>query len=103
MPYIFGGGHGGPSRGLDCSGTVSYVLRTCGLIQGSITSSGFKKYGNSGPGKYITIYARDGHVFMTICGLRLDTTSQGSGHIGPRWNEKPRTTKTFVMRHPPGL
>jgi hypothetical protein len=104
LPYQFGGGHGGrPCYGLDCSGTVSYVLRNAGLIEGSMPSKGYLKYGKSGPGKYITIYVRDGHVFMTICGVRFDTTSNGSGHVGPRWMHKPRSTKGFKMRHPPGL
>jgi hypothetical protein len=103
LPYQFGGGHGRGGYGLDCSGTVSYVLRNAGIIEGSMTSRGFMKYGKSGPGKYITIYARDGHVFMTICGIRLDTTSGGSGHVGPRWMSKPRSLKGFKLRHPPGL
>ncbi len=103
MPYVFGGGHGGPSHGLDCSGSTSYVLRSAGLLAGSMTSGAFKKWGRSGPGRYITVYARDGHVFITICGLRLDTSSGGSGHVGPRWNEKPRNLRGFVARHPEGL
>ncbi len=103
LPYQYGGGHGRECYGLDCSGTVSHVLRNAGLLQGSTTSRAFRDYGKSGPGKYITIYARDGHVFMTICGMRFDTTSGGSGHVGPRWMTKPRLTKGFKMRHPPGL
>ncbi len=103
LPYQFGGGHGRPCYGLDCSGSTSHVLRAAGLIDGSMPSKGFLKYGKSGPGKYITIFARDGHVFMTICGLRFDTTSGGSGHVGPRWMTKPRSTKGFKLRHPPGL
>lgn len=103
MPYMFGGGHSRPSEGLDCSGTVSYVLRSAGLFNGSAPSKAFKSYGKSGPGRYITLFARDGHVFMTICGMRLDTTSGGNGHVGPRWHNKPRKTERFTMRHPPGL
>ena len=103
LPYQFGGGHGRECYGLDCSGTVSHVLRNSGLLDGSTTSKAFRDYGKSGAGKYITIYARDGHVFMTICGLRLDTTSGGSGHVGPRWMTKPRNIAGFKMRHPSGL
>ena len=102
LPYEFGGGHGRPCYGLDCSGSVSHVLRNAGYIDGSMPSKGFQKYGKSGPGKYISIYARDGHVFMTICGVRFDTTSGGSGHVGPRWMMKPRSTKGFTVRHPEG-
>ena len=102
LPYQFGGGHGRDCYGLDCSGSVSHVLRNAGFIDGCMPSKGYLKYGRSGPGKYITIYARDGHVFMTICGMRFDTTSGGSGHVGPRWMEKPRSTKGFSVRHPEG-
>lgn len=103
LPYQYGGGHGRHCYGLDCSGTVSHVLRNAGLMSGSTTSKGFKEWGKPGPGKYISIYARDGHVFMTICGLRLDTTSYGSGHVGPRWHTKPRSLRGFRVRHPSGL
>ncbi len=103
VPYEFGGGHGRKSRGLDCSGSVSYVLKSCGLLAEPMPSSAFRKYGAPGPGRYITIYARSGHVFMTVCGLRLDTTSRGSGHVGPRWNTKPRNLKGFTARHPRGF
>lgn len=101
-PYQYGGGHGKPSHGLDCSGSVSYVLRKAGLLETSMPSSGFRKYGKSGEGKWITVFARPGHVFMTICGVRLDTSSRGTG-IGPRWTSKPRATKGFTVRHPAGL
>ena len=101
-PYQYGGGHGRPCTGLDCSGSVSYVLRKAGLIDSPMPSSAYRKYGRSGEGKWITVFARSGHVFMTICGLRLDTSSQGTG-IGPRWTTKPRNTKGFTVRHPSGL
>ena len=101
-PYQYGGGHGSPSSGLDCSGSVSYVLRKSGLLDAAMPSSAFRKYGKSGKGKWITVFARPGHVFMTICGLRLDTSSRGTG-IGPRWTTKPRSTKGFTPRHPGGL
>ncbi|MES2709362.1 MAG: peptidoglycan endopeptidase [Verrucomicrobiota bacterium] len=101
MPYQYGGGHGRASRGLDCSGSVSYVLRNAGLMNGSTTSGGFRKFGKSGGGKWITVFASDGHVFMTICGLRLDTSSRGTG-VGPRFSQKPRNTRSFKVRHPGG-
>ncbi len=101
-PYQMGGGHGRESHGLDCSGSVSHVLRSAGLLKGSMPSGAFRKYGRSGQGKWITVFARPGHVFMTICGIRLDTSSRGTG-IGPRWTTKPRATKGFTVRHPGGL
>jgi hypothetical protein len=93
VPYQYGGGHGRPSRGLDCSGSVSYVLKASGLLASPLTS---------GVGVYITVYGRDGHVFMTVCGLRLDTSNSGNGHAGPRWSTKPRNVRGFTARHPRG-
>src|SRR6185503_18522971 len=45
LPYQFGGGHGRSCYGLDCSGSVSHVLRNAGFIDGSMPSKGFQKYG----------------------------------------------------------
>lgn len=103
-PYKFGGGHARlDDSGYDCSGTVSYVLRAAGLMQGSRPSSAFYQYGRKGAGKWITIYVRNGHVFMTIAGLRLDTGGTGRGaRTGPRWKPETRVPGEHVLRHPPG-
>src|SRR6266404_6179630 len=74
-PYRYGGGHKSfDDRGYDCSGTVSYVLGAAGLIASPMSSSEFRIYGQRGRGKWITVYAREGHTFAVIAGLRLDTT-----------------------------
>lgn len=103
--YKWGGGRARlEDSGYDCSGSVSYVLIHAGLLRSVLHSSSFTKYGAPGPGRWITIYARNGHVFMTICGLRLDTGgSGGRGESGPRWRTHMRGTSGFVMRHPPGF
>jgi hypothetical protein len=102
MPYKWGGGHARlRDSGYDCSGSVSYVLREAGLIKGCIASRDFFKYGKKGDGKWITIYARKGHVFMTVAGLRLDTGGPG-GESGPRWKTGTRQGRGHVMRHPAG-
>lgn len=102
-PYIYGGGHRSfNAPGYDCSGTLSYVLHHAGLLRSPMPSTGFRTYGKSGAGKWITIYARRGHVFCTIAGLRLDTGYNGQGE-GPRWSTKPRPSKGCVLRHPAGL
>ncbi|MGC4015744.1 MAG: NlpC/P60 family protein [Luteolibacter sp.] len=102
-PYKWGGGHAkGEDSGYDCSGTVSYVLRSAGLLNGVATSKDYFGYGNKGEGKWITIYTRKGHVFMTIAGLRLDTGGSGGGD-GPRWRPQTRSAGGTVMRHPDGL
>jgi hypothetical protein len=102
MPYKWGGGHARlDDSGYDCSGTVSYVLREAGLLRGSIVSREYFGYGKKGEGKWITLYVRDGHVFMTVAGLRLDTGGPG-GESGPRWKTATRQGRGHVMRHPAG-
>lgn len=103
MPYKWGGGHAKLNdNGYDCSGTVSYVLRESGLMKDQMTSRGFFNYGESGKGEWITVWVRDGHVFMIIGGLRLDTGGS-SQRTGPRWKTKSRSYKGLVPRHPAGL
>ncbi len=103
MPYKWGGGHAKhDDYGYDCSGTVSYVLREAGLMNGCMHSREYFGYGKKGEGKWITIYVRKGHVFMTIAGLRLDTGGPG-GRSGPRWKPQTRNGAGHVMRHPAGL
>lgn len=104
-PYIWGGGHGSViDKGYDCSGSVSYVLIQAGLLRSPMTSSGFARYGAPGPGKWISIYAGPGHVFMTICELRLDTGGRGGrGESGPRWCMASRGSSSWTVRHPPGM
>ncbi len=102
-PYKYGGGHARvEDSGYDCSGTVSYALIHAGLLGSPMPSKGFKSYGRRGAGDWVTVYARDGHVFMTVGGLRLDTGYRGDGR-GPAWTMHSRPTKGHVMRHPPGL
>lgn len=101
-PYKWGGGHRVLNdTGFDCSGAVSYVLREAGLLNGQMPSRGFFNYGEKGAGKWITVYVRNGHVFMTIAGLRLDT-GWGGGRKGPRWQSRSRPGRGHVMRHPAG-
>lgn len=103
-PYKWGGGHARfQDSGYDCSGTVSYVLREAGLMKGCIPSRNYLKYGKRGYGDWITVYVRDGHVFMTIAGLRLDTGGDGSNSgSGPRWKPQRRGVQGFIVRHPSG-
>lgn len=103
LPYKWGGGHARLNdSGYDCSGAASYVLRHAGLLEDQMPSRGFLKYGKRGTGKWITVCARNGHVFLVIAGLRFDT--QGQYHQdGPRWRIEPRSKKGHAVRHPPGL
>lgn len=103
-PYVWGGGHRSFSDfGYDCSGTVSYALHYAGLLDTPMPSSDFVRYGERGRGRWITIYARRGHTFAVIAGLRLDTTNmRNGGDVGPRWYTDGRDVHNFDVRHPRG-
>lgn len=103
-PYVRGGGHASvEDNAYDCSGSVSYVLIKAGLLRSPLSSGAFASYGEAGPGRFITIWVKPGeHVFMTICGLRMDTSGQVTGE-GPRWRTKSRSYAGFSPRHPAGL
>jgi cell wall-associated NlpC family hydrolase len=101
-PYIWGGGHGKwLDKGYDCSGSVSFVLASAGLLSGPETSGQLTSFGEAGPGKWVTIYANDGHVFLEVAGVRFDTGAQRV--TGSRWANDGRSTAGFVARHPAGL
>lgn len=104
MPYRRGGGHARfEDSGYDCSGTTSYVLHAAGKLSKPTVSGAFRSYGSSGRGKWITVYARKGHVFLEVAGLRLDTGYSDADSSGPRWSSRSRPTKGYTMRHPSGL
>lgn len=102
-PYRRGGGHRKHHDSCyDCSGSVSFVLKEAGLLSSTRHSPLFLKYGQSGPGKWISVYVKNGHVFMVVCGLRFDTTGSNRGS-GPAWRVSGRPAKGFVVRHPRGF
>jgi hypothetical protein len=101
-PYKWGGGHGAwQDDGYDCSGSVSFALAGAGLLGSPLTSGGFMNYGAPGHGRWITIYANSGHIFMVVAGLRFDTS--GQGRAGTRWQSEVRSTAGFAVRRIPGL
>jgi len=103
-PYVRGAGHGRvEDRAYDCSSSTSYTLIKAGLLKAPLTSVGFASYGQAGEGRFITIWVKSGeHVFMTVCGLRLDTSGGKVGE-GPRWRAKGRSFAGFSPRHPFGM
>jgi cell wall-associated NlpC family hydrolase len=102
FPYKWGGGHGAwRDNGYDCSGSVSFALAGAGLLRTPLTSGAFMNYGAPGRGRWITIYANNGHIFMFVAGLRFDTS--GQGRAGTRWQAETRSTAGFAERHIPGL
>jgi cell wall-associated NlpC family hydrolase len=104
-PYIWGGGHGSfYDNGYDCSGSVSFALHGAGALAAPLPSSDFTRYGERGRGRWITVYARPGHTFAVIAGLRLDTTDfRRGGDVGPRWYTDGRNLSGFQARHPVGM
>ena len=106
LPYRYGGGHRSfiSRRGYDCSGTVSFALNAAGLLKRPLDSGRFMRWGAKGPGQWFTVYTNPGHAYVVIAGLRLDTSSAGSGGgKGPRWRAKGRPTAGYTVRHPVGF
>jgi hypothetical protein len=101
-PYKYGGGHGTwNDTGYDCSGSVSYALHGAGLLDSALTSGGFMSWGAPGKGRWVSIYANPGHVYMVINGRRFDTT--GRDESGSRWQSRTRSSAGYTVRHPAGL
>lgn len=106
LPYIFGGGHGSfTSPGYDCSGTVSFALHGADLLKAPMDSSEFMGWGGHGIGRWVTIFTNPEHAYMTVAGLRLDTSSADdpSNQQGPRWRPLRPANAGFRVRHPAGL
>jgi hypothetical protein len=106
-PYIWGGGHRSfRSRGYDCSGAVSYVLHAAGILRSPMASGPLMRWGSPGLGSWITVYANAGHAWMTVAGLRFDTSSAGESlnqGSGPRWRANMRSGSGYTARFYPGL
>ena len=102
LPYIWGGGHASfQADGYDCSGSVSYALAAAGLVSAPMVSGDFESWGEPGPGRWITVYASDGHVWMEVAGWRFDTVALAED--GTRWAQGGGEFAGFVVRHPAGL
>ena len=108
-PYRYGGGHTGyTSRrldsGYDCSGAVSYALHGGRFLRSPLPSGMLMRWGQRGPGTWITVYANAGHTYATIAGLRWDTSAAGYGSSkGPRWRATMRPATGYAVRHADGL
>ena len=101
-PYKYGGGHGRwEDSGYDCSGSMSYALHGAGLLDQALDSSGFARWGEPGPGRWVTTYGNAGHSFMIVAGLRFDTS--GRADDNSRWDTEMRSASGYTVRHPPGL
>ncbi len=105
LPYRYGGGHlTYEDTAYDCSGSISYVFAAAHLLDHTVVSGQLMNWGDPGPGKWITIFANAGHVFMYVAGLRFDTVALAE--TGDRWSTRPADESdlsSFAVRHPPGL
>lgn len=103
-PYVWGGGHlAWSSRGYDCSGAVGYALHGAGLLDVTMVSGQLASWGESGAGRWISVYANAEHVYMVVAGLRFDTRGDMPGVSGPRWHRAWVDPRRFAVRHPLGL
>jgi hypothetical protein len=103
LPYIFGGGHASfSSSGYDCSGTVSFALHGASLLSTPEDSSEFMVFGSHGVGTWVTVFTNPGHAYMTVAGLRLDTSAADdpTNQQGPRWRPLRPANDGFTVRHP---
>jgi hypothetical protein len=110
-PYVYGGGHklfrrGRLDRGYDCSGAVSHALRGGRFLSSPLPSGPMMRWGDPGPGQWITVYAHAGHAYIVVAGYRFDTSMRDPDapgpSTGPRWSKSLRTSSAFVARHPAG-
>lgn len=103
LPYVRGGGHARTFDGAyDCSGATSYILQAADRLRRPMPSRAFRSYGERGQGEWVSVYARKGHVFLVVAGLRFDT-GWTKGPRGPQWTTRSRPTDGYVVRHPSGL
>jgi cell wall-associated NlpC family hydrolase len=102
-PYIWGGGHASfVANGYDCSGSVSYALAAGAMLNAPLVSGELASWGAPGPGKWITIYANNGHTFMDVDGMWFDTAGR-SGPYASRWLVSTPPLAGYAVRHPPGF
>ena len=120
----------------DCSGSVDFLLEGAGLsspqvdVGGGVAgdSSLLESYGQAGPGQWMTVWGSQGHAFIEVAGIVLDTAwyapvqptsvpdsypaddpANGGPGSGPRWQPASiiaaqlKDGNTWSQRHPPGL
>ena len=121
----------------DCSGSTDFVLFNSGLgntplvdVGGGVAgdSSLLESYGQQGAGQWITVYGSQGHAFIEVAGIVLDTAhyapvqpasvpdsfpaddpANGGPTTGPRWQPASiiaaqlQDGNVWSTRHPSGL
>jgi hypothetical protein len=102
LPYRYGGGHRSFSaKAYDCSGSVSYALHAAGLLAYPMDSTALMSWGRKGQGAWITVYTNRGHAWLTVAGIRLDTSPVNDpvGLPGPRWRPGLEAERHFKVRY----
>jgi cell wall-associated NlpC family hydrolase len=122
LPYVWGGGHqagwmnltkASALKGLDCSGSVCWVLHQAGMFPASAAavSGDLEAWGQAGPGRSMTVWAAGDHVFIEFHpkgGSHMQLNTSVPGQNGPRyvaWGPRGSTdaaSGAFVARHWPG-
>lgn len=128
LPYVFGGGHGNLEKtypGYDCSSSTSYLLFKAGVLEGTeaLDTEGLANWGESGPGKWITVYTSGGsgdtaHAFIVVAGIMFNSVPPENHYdppqpeSGARWYSGSKVEwslkndlggRPFYARHPKGL
>lgn len=118
FPFVLGGGHrtdgtfgpcdtaGGYTGevGYDCSGMVSDILHSAGLLKASTNVEGLESWGEAGKGKYMTVWVKppNDHCFIEF-DLPTGTVFYEAHHketiVG---EERQRDTTGMLPRHWPG-
>ena len=96
--YCYGGGHARfKSKCYDCSGAVSYALHGGRFLRSPKDSTDLMSWARRGRGKWITVFSNPGHAYMTVAGLRFDTSmTRGEG---PGWSKQMRSGSGYRKRH----
>ncbi len=96
--YCYGGGHASfKASCYDCSGSVSYALHGGRFLRRPMASGDLMHWGRGHRGKWITVFANSGHAYMTVAGLRFDTSMTRG--IGPGWSRHMRSGAGYRKRH----
>jgi hypothetical protein len=82
---------------------IIHILRTARLLRFGNRRPRLGRWGVAGPGRYITVYVRGCHAFMTVDHLRLHAVRGRSGWRSLRWTTRPDAPRGYSTRHPPAL
>lgn len=128
LPYVWGGGHTAGAldevtkaaiHGLDCSGSVCWVLHHAGMFPGTaaIFSGDLDTWGLPGPGDEVTVYCNNDHTFIHIHpkgspDMQMNTSYSNANGLpagsGPQYfpwgqnGEADANSGAFTARHWPG-